>query len=167
MRFVDGSGEIREGFLGFLHCELGLSGKALAEIVLNGIENLTLGIDNCRGQGYDGASSVSGYINRLSAQVHCINEKAIYTHCHNHRLNLVAAASCNVQIVRNVLYQIKELSYFFNYSEPRQKILDACVENYAPNSSKKKLKDVCRTRWVERVSGLDDFELFIPIVFCL
>ena len=35
IRFVDGSGEIREEFLGFLHCELGLSGKALAETVLN------------------------------------------------------------------------------------------------------------------------------------
>ena len=95
-----------------------------------------------------------------------INEKAIYTHCHSHRLNSVVPASCNIQIVRNVLDQIKELSYFFNYSEPRQKILDACIENYAPNSSKKKLKPVCRTRWAERITGLDDFEeLFIPIAF--
>ena len=168
IRFVDGSGEIREEFLGFLHCDLGLSGKALAETVLNGIANLTLDIQNCRGQGYDGAFSVSGYINGLSAQILRINEKGIYTHCHSHRLNLVVAASCNIQIVRNVLDQIKELSYFFNYSEPRQKILDACIENYAPNSTKKKLKDVCRTRWAERITGLDDFEeLFIPIVFCL
>ena len=143
--FVDGSGEIREEFLGFLHCDLGLSGKALAETVLNGIANLTLDIQNCRGQGYDGASSVSGYINGLSAQILCINEKAIYTHCYSHRLNLVVAASCNIKIVRNVLDQIKELSFFFNYSEPRQKILDACIENYAPNSSKKTLKPVCRT----------------------
>ena len=165
---MDGSGEIREEYLGFLRCELGLSGKALAETALNGIANLTLDIHNCRGQGYDGASSVSGYINGLSAQRLRINEKAIYTHCQSHQLKLIAAASCNIQIVRNVLDQIKELSYFFNYSEPRQKILDACVENYTPNSSKKKLKDVCRTRWVERITGLDDFqELFIPIVFYL
>ena len=41
IRFVDGSGENREEFLGFLHCDLGLSGKALAETVLNGIANLT------------------------------------------------------------------------------------------------------------------------------
>ena len=120
---------------------------------MNGISNLTLDIDNCRGQGYDGASFVSGYINGLSAQILHINEKAIYTHCRSHLLNLVVAASFNIQIVRNVLDQIKELSYFFNYSEPRQKILDTCVENYAPNSSKKRLKDVCRTRWVERITG--------------
>ena len=86
---MDGSGEFREEFLGFLYCDLGLSGKALAETVLNGITNLTLDIENCRGQGYDGASSVSGYINGLSAHILRINEKAIYTHCHSHRLNLV------------------------------------------------------------------------------
>ena len=114
---MDGSGEIREEFLGFLHCDLGLSGKALAETVLNGITNLILDIQNCLGQGYDGASSVSGSINGLSAQILRINERAIYTHCHSHWLNLVVAASCNIQIVRNVLDQIKELSDFFNYSE--------------------------------------------------
>ena len=123
---------------GFLHCELGFSGKALAETVLSGIANLTLDIHNCRGHGYDGASPVSGYINGLSAQILRINEKTMYTHCHSHRLNLAVAASCNIQIVRNVLEQIKELSYFFNHSELRQK----------------KLKDVCRTRRVERITVL-------------
>ena len=77
IRFVDGSGEIGEEFLDFLHYDLGLSGKALSETVLNGIANFTLDLHNCRGQGYDGASSVSGYINALSSQILCINEKAI------------------------------------------------------------------------------------------
>ena len=125
---MDASGEIRKQFLGFLHCELGLSGKTLAETVLNGITNLTLDIHNCREQGYDGASSVAGYINGLSAQIICINEKAIYTiktHCHSHWLNFVVAASCNIQITSYVLDQIKEISYFFNYSKALQKILDA------------------------------------------
>ena len=32
----------------------------------------------------------------------------------------------------------------------------------------KKIKDVCRTRWIERVNGMDIFEqLFIPIAHCL
>ena len=81
---------------------------------------------------------------------------------------MVVAASCNIQIVRNVLDQIKELSYFFNFSEPSQKILGSYVENYAPNSSKRKLKDVCRTKWVEQITSLDGFEeLVIPIFLCL
>ena len=42
------------------------------------------------------------------------------------------------------------------------------VKKHASDSQKKKLSDFCHTRWVENVTGLDDFEdLFAPIVFCL
>ena len=147
---------------------MGFSGKALAETILTEIGNLTLDINNCRGQGYDGAASVSGHINGLSAHILRINEKAVYTHCHSHRLNLVVAASCSIQYVKNIFDQIKELSFFFNFSEPRQKMLDLSIENHAPDCLKKKLKNVCRTRWVEQITGLDDFEdLYISTAFCL
>ena len=42
LRFVDKDSEIREEFLGFLHCELGFTGKALAETILTEIGNLAL-----------------------------------------------------------------------------------------------------------------------------
>ena len=84
LRSVDKDGEMREEFLGFLHCELGLSGKASTETILTEIGNLTLDISNCRGQGYDGAASVSGHINGFSAHILRINEKAVYPHCHSH-----------------------------------------------------------------------------------
>ena len=48
LRFVDKDGEIRKEFLCFLHCELGLTGKALAESILTEIGNLTSDINNCR-----------------------------------------------------------------------------------------------------------------------
>ena len=42
------------------------------------------------------------------------------------------------------------------------------IQNYAPNSSKKKLKDVCHTKLVEQITSLDGFEeLVIPIFLCL
>ena len=124
---------------------MGLSGKALAETSLIEIGNFTLDITNCHGQGYDGAASVSGHINGLSAHILRINEilfVRLNSHCHSHRLNLVVAASCSIQYVRNVLDQIKELSFFFNFSEPRQKMLDLSIENHAPDCLKKKLKNV-------------------------
>ena len=49
--------------MGFLHYDLGLSRKALAETVLGGLINLGLHIRNCHGQGHDGAAAVSGHIN--------------------------------------------------------------------------------------------------------
>ena len=64
--------------------------------------------------------------------------------------------------------QVKELSYFFNNSQNRQIAFEKNVLEYSPDSKKKKLKDVCRTRWVERVDGMDVFEeLFVPIFFTL
>ena len=81
-------------------------------------------IDECRGQGYDGAGAVAGRINGLSSHILRLNKLAIYTHCFSHRLNLVVASSCSVQSIKNVMAQIKELSYFFNLSQNRQLILE-------------------------------------------
>ena len=42
------------------------------------------------------------------------------------------------------------------------------IENFPTDCLKKKLKNFCRTRWVEQITGLEDFEdLYISIVFCL
>ena len=44
-------------------------------------------------------------------------------------------------------------------------MLEANIDRLCPEAKKKKLKDVCRTRWVERVSGMDTFqELYFPLV---
>ena len=115
-----------------------------------------------------GAASVFGHINGLSAHILRINDRSVYTHCHSPRLKLVVAASFSIKHVRNVLDQIKELYFLFNFSEPRQKMLELSIENHAPDCLKKKLKNVCRTRWVGQITRLDDFEdLYISIVFCL
>ena len=166
LRFVDDNRNIREDFVRFLHCKWGLCGADLAKLILNALTDLSLNINDCRGQGYDGA--VAGHINGLSAHILRLNRKAIYTHCYSHRLNLAICDSCSVPLVRNAFMQIKELSYFFNLSDGRQMLLEKNVLKYCPDSNKMKLKDVCRTRWIERVNGMDIFqELFVPIFFTL
>ena len=41
------------------------------------------------------------------------------------------------------------------------------IKEHAPDPQKKNLSDICPTRWVEKLTGLDDFEdIFAPIVFC-
>ncbi|XP_065683286.1 52 kDa repressor of the inhibitor of the protein kinase-like [Hydra vulgaris] len=168
LRFVDSDFNIREDFIQFIHCSEGVKGKDLFNVLLNCVSNLNLDIKNCRGQGYDGASSVSGYINGLSAQVLNINSKALYTHCHSHRLNLSVSESCNVQLVSEVFNKVRELSYFFNYSENRQKFLEASILEREPQTHKKKLKDICRTRWIERIDGLNTFlEHYLSIFHAL
>ncbi|XP_046861158.1 52 kDa repressor of the inhibitor of the protein kinase-like [Xenia sp. Carnegie-2017] len=165
---VDSNRNVREDFVRFLHCKWGLSGESLEKLIHSALTELKLSIEDCRGQGYDGAGAVAGHINGLSARILRLNSKAIYTHCYSHRLNLAICNSCSVPFVRNVFSQIKELSYFFNLSDGRQMLLSKAVEDYCPHSGKSKLKDVCRTRWIERIDGLDIFqELFLPIFHTL
>ena len=47
-------------------------------------------------------------------------------------------------------------------------MLDLSIDYVIPDCLKKKLKNVCSTRWVEHTTGLDDFaDLYVLIVFCL
>ena len=69
LRFVDKNFDVREEFLGFLHCKSGLSGKILSEKLLGAISELKLDINDCRGQGYDGAAAVSGTKNGMAAHI--------------------------------------------------------------------------------------------------
>ena len=60
----------------------------------------------------------------MAAHIIKENPKAIYNHC-------------KLQSVANIIKQIKELSYFFNFSEPRQLLLQKCIELHAPDADKK------------------------------
>ena len=83
LQFVDNELNIREDFIKFLHCRWGLTGADLAAVILKALADLFLNIEDCRGQGYDGAGAVSGHINGLSAHILQLNRKAIYTHCYS------------------------------------------------------------------------------------
>ena len=69
LRFVDKYFDVREEFLGFLHCKSGLSEKALSETLLGAISELKLDTNDCRGQGYDEAAAVSGSKNGMAAHI--------------------------------------------------------------------------------------------------
>ena len=138
LRFVDKNFDVREEFLGFLHCKSGLSGKVLSETLLGAISELKVDINDCRGQGYDGAAAVSGSKNGIAAHIIKEDPKAIYTHCFSHRLNLSTYKTCKIKSVANIMGQIKELSYFFTFSKPRQLLLLEWIELHAPDVDKKK-----------------------------
>ena len=46
-------------------------------------------------------------------------------------------------------------------------LINSIIKEHAPHPQKTKLSDFCPNQWVEKVAGLDDFEvLFALIVFC-
>ena len=59
IRVVDQSGMIREELLGFVLCDTGTSGQAMADKIKFTLEKLTLDLNDLRGQGYNGAGNMS------------------------------------------------------------------------------------------------------------
>ena len=58
IRFVDETCSIHEEFLGFVSLAR-TTGEAVATSILEALQTWLLDVKNCRGQGYDGASSMS------------------------------------------------------------------------------------------------------------
>ena len=93
LRYVNDDGDICEDFLKFIHCKSGLTGKDLYNEVTEALTSFGLDLQNCRGQGYDGAGPVSGHVNGLSALTLRENSQALYGHCASDRFNLVIGTS--------------------------------------------------------------------------
>jgi hypothetical protein len=62
----------------------------LCALIMDCMTRLNLNINLARGQGYDGASVMSGGRNGVAAKVTAIEPRAMYIHCaaHVHSLNL-------------------------------------------------------------------------------
>ena len=69
---------------------------------------------------------------------------------------------------RNVVDAIKAISCFSDLSPKRQEHLEKVIKDNFSKSYNKKLLDVCWTRWLERIDGVDLFEyLFLAIIMTL
>ena len=60
LRYLDSNFLVKESFVKFIHCNTGLAGEHLLNTVLKEIKSLGLSMDDCRGQGYDGAGAMVG-----------------------------------------------------------------------------------------------------------
>ncbi|KAK3735537.1 hypothetical protein QZH41_005014 [Actinostola sp. cb2023] len=161
--------EICEEFLEFKKLER-TSGVAISTALLDTLRDLNIPIEDCRGQGYDGAASMSS--GRVGVQAEIRNHgapKAIYIHCAGHCLNLVVVHACALTAVKNMIDKVKQVCIYFNYSPKRNGLLAAIIEDQHPeNTRKKPLLTLCTTRWAERAESYDHFyEAFKCIVFTL
>ena len=112
-----------------------------------------LDFQHCRGQGYDGAANMSAKrgVQGLLAAENC---KAVYTHCNGHILNLCIVQACSIQAVRNMNGTVTETAYFFKNSAKRQNFLETVVSG---KTTRVKVKDLCRTRWIYRHEAYENF----------
>lgn len=89
-------GNIHEDFVTFVHAT-DLSGQGLATLLIDTVHRMGLKMSNCRGLGFNGASSMMGKFKGCAAIVAKDYPMAKVVHCFNHRLNLVLT----VRVVSN------------------------------------------------------------------
>ena len=158
---LDSSKNIREEFVGFRLCGEETTGNTMKELIINSVRDLGLTMDNCRGQSYDGAGNMAGRYVGASTLIQHQFPKAIYVRGMNHCLNLCIADTCSLAMVQNMMGTVRKLSEFFS------NLVDK-IKKLLPNSNHRVLIDVCRTRWIARIDGLDRIvELLVPVLSTL
>ncbi|XP_073826834.1 52 kDa repressor of the inhibitor of the protein kinase-like [Musca autumnalis] len=148
IRFYNKEAEmVKESFICYI--ELGdLKGSSISAIILNKIAELGLDAEFLRGQGYDGASNMSGSNNGVQSIIKAKYPAAIYIHCSSHVLNLSLNTTSKIPEIRNIFSIISEICSYFRRSPKRSAALCRIFEKR--NKSSKRLPSYCETRWVER-----------------
>ena len=57
-----------------------------------------------------------------------------------------------------------KLQGFFKFSAKRQQLLDKTIDLVCPLEKKRKLKDACRTRWIQHIDSYAVFMELLPAV---
>ena len=100
---------VREEFLSFVHAEIGTKADDMATKILEVIDSMGILRQQKRGQGYDGASVMSGHVSGVQTRT----PTSQYVNCRPHVLNLCIVQSSKVRIVRNIKNTMTEVSVPF------------------------------------------------------
>lgn len=152
LRYVDLSNTIREDFVDFVAVER-ITGEVLAAKIKDVLAKLGLSLQDCRGQGYDGATNMSGR-HGVQGILSADNPLATYIHCNAHVLNLCIMKACSLPFIKTMNAAVTETANFLHNSPKRQHFFEAVVDG---RSKVVKVKDLCRTRWVYRHEAYENF----------
>lgn len=176
LRFLQYDGEefaqIQESLLDFTYVERGTA-EHLVKVIRTKLVECGLNPANVRGQSYDTTASMASNIGGVQGLFRRDVPRAIYTPCNSHKLNLVIASASKLPQIRNCITAVNAAYLFLNASHKRQgffeRVLDIVngreTETPQPHSDQRKLKGLCKTRWVERFEAIDNFiDLTLAVV---
>ena len=88
---------------------------------------------------------------------------ATYIYCCSYILNLSIANSYSQVLVCNMMGSVSEVSRFFEHGRRQDKLAEM-IEHELPDVKKKRVKRLCRTRWVKRHDALEVFVDLYPAI---
>jgi hypothetical protein len=115
--------KIWESFLGFYTCA-DQTAAGMLEQTVEIVQAKGFSFAKCRGQGYDGARTMSGIYNGVQKRIMDIQPKATYVHCAAHNLNLIVNDAINgLPEAQDFFTILQELHTFFGCSIRRWDLL--------------------------------------------
>ena len=102
----------------------------------------------------------------VQSRVKEVSALALYTNCNSHVLNLSVASACQIPLIGNMIDVINEAFLFFDNSPKRQRFFETILQALGSESKKVKLKDLCKTRWIERHTCYETFYDLYYFVCC-
>ncbi|CAN1841422.1 Zinc finger MYM-type protein 1 [Linum perenne] len=107
LRYVNSNGILTERFF-TIKCVADTSAATLKQVISDALSEYNLQVEKLRGQGYDGASNMSGQFNGLRALFLQDCSYAYFVHCFAHRLQLtLVAAAKHYRPMDNVINLVK------------------------------------------------------------
>ena len=161
-RWVDSDFEPHEDFVG-LHKVDKINADTLVAVIKDVVLRMNLDLHNCRGQCYDGAANMAGSRTGTATQLRQVEERAIFTHCYGHALNLaVADVVKESRMVRDVLDTVGEITKLLKYSPRRDSLFEQLKSSLSPGTVG--FRTLCPTRWTVRAASLqsviENYEVF-------
>nr|CAH7767474.1 unnamed protein product [Callosobruchus chinensis] len=148
VRYLDNeTSNIREDFVQFVPVH-DVTGKGLANSIMETLTKLGINSLYMVGQGYDGAAAMSGQFQGVQQHIREKNDLAIYVHCASHSLNLAISDACEISSIRNCFGSIGSIYNFFN-TPKRQTALEKAIDDLESETSATRLKQLCPTRWIQ------------------
>ena len=123
IRYVK-EGAALEKHVSFVDCK-SVTGVAICGKIMSELKQIGLDPNNCRAQVYNGAGTMSGYLNGCRAKFSEQVPAARYYHCASHQLNLALTKACSLKSVQCMLSELQSIGIYFKYSPKRQR----CFEN--------------------------------------
>ena len=160
LRWVDSDLNPHEEFIG-LH-SLGVANADLIVhvIIKDILVRMNISLSKCRGQCYDGCSTMKGEKKGVAKQIKDIEKKALLTHCYTHSLNLAVGDTIKEsKIMRDALETTHEITKLVKKSPKRDTKLGAIkkafeTEDDANGVMAETITLLCPTRWTVRAKSL-------------
>ena len=158
-------GSVFESFIGFVHAT-DLTASGLCSELVSVLQRLGLDYKaKLVGQGYDGASVMSGKnagVGKLLKNEASLYLCALYVHCHAHRLNLALVDCMKVVSQAAEFFVFLEHLYVF-VSYVHAKWVQIQRDMY-PGESVRELQRLCDTRWACRYAACKAVSSRLPAV---